>query len=48
MKDPHIFDFIPFKADMMERDIEQALVKDVTKLLLELGQALPSATINII
>ena len=37
MKDPHIFDFIPFKADMMERDIEQALVKDVTKLLLELG-----------
>lgn len=37
MKDPHIFDFIPFKEDMIERDIEQALVKDVTKLLLELG-----------
>ena len=37
MKDPYIFDFIPFKADMVERDIEQALVKDVTKLLLELG-----------
>ena len=37
MKDPHVFDVIPFKADMMERDIEQALVKDVTKLLLELG-----------
>lgn len=37
MKDPYVFDFIPFKEDMMERDIEQALVKDVTKLLLELG-----------
>ena len=37
MKDPYIFDFIPFKVDMVERDIEQALVKDVTKLLLELG-----------
>ncbi len=37
MKDPYIFDFIPFKEDMVERDIENALVKDVTKLLLELG-----------
>ena len=34
---PYIFDFIPFKEDMVERDIEQALVQDVTKLLLELG-----------
>lgn len=37
MKDPYIFDFIPFKEDMVERDIEMALVQDVTKLLLELG-----------
>lgn len=37
MKDPYVFDFIPFKEDMLERDIEEALVKDVTKLLLELG-----------
>ncbi len=37
MKDPYIFDFIPFREDMVERDIEKALVKDVTKLLLELG-----------
>lgn len=37
MKDPYIFDFIPFSEDMLERDIENALVKDVTKLLLELG-----------
>ena len=25
MKDPYIFDFIPFKEDMVERDIERAL-----------------------
>lgn len=37
MKDPYIFDFIPFKEDMLEKDIENALVKDITKLLLELG-----------
>ena len=37
LKDPYIFDFIPFREDMVERDIENALVKDVTKLLLELG-----------
>ncbi len=37
MKDPYIFDFIPFNESMIERDIEQALVKDITKLLLELG-----------
>ena len=37
MKDPYIFDFIPFQEDMVERDSEQALVKDITKLLLELG-----------
>ena len=37
MKDPYIFDFIPFKEDMVERDIERALVKDITKMLLELG-----------
>ena len=37
MKDPYIFDFIPFREDMVERNIERALVQDVTKLLLELG-----------
>lgn len=37
MKDPYIFDFIPFREDMVEREIEQALVHDMTKLLLELG-----------
>ena len=37
MKDPYVFDFIPFREDMIERDIETALVKEVTSLLLELG-----------
>ena len=37
MKDPYIFDFIPFREELLEKDIEQALVKDITKLLLELG-----------
>lgn len=37
MKDPYIFDFIPFSEEMKEREIEQALVRDVAKLLLELG-----------
>lgn len=37
MKDPYVFDFISFREDMLERDIEQALVRDVIKLLLELG-----------
>lgn len=38
MKDPYVFDFIPFKEDMVERDIEQELVRNITKLLLELGK----------
>jgi predicted nuclease of restriction endonuclease-like (RecB) superfamily len=37
MKDPYIFDFIPFKKGMLERELEDELVKNVTKLLLELG-----------
>ena len=37
MKDPYVFDFIQIREEMVERDIEQALIKDVTKLLLELG-----------
>ena len=38
MKDPYIFDFITIKEDMIERDIEEALVRNVTRLLLELGK----------
>lgn len=37
MKDPYIFDFIPFRNDLEERDIEQSLVRNITKMLLELG-----------
>ncbi len=37
MKDPYIFDFIEMRDDMVEREIEQELVKNVTKLLLEFG-----------
>ena len=37
MKDPYVFDFVPFNEAMVERDIEEALVKDMTSLLLELG-----------
>ncbi len=37
IKDPYIFDFIPFKEDMLEKDIENALIKQITSLLLELG-----------
>lgn len=37
MKDPYIFDFIPFGEDMKERDLENALINDITKFLLELG-----------
>lgn len=37
MKDPYIFDFVALRKDMHERDIEDALTNDVTKLLLEFG-----------
>lgn len=37
MKDPYIFDFIPFSEDMKERELENALINDITKFLLELG-----------
>ena len=34
MKDPYIFDFIPFKSDMVEPDIEKALVSVKAKMAL--------------
>ena len=37
LKDPYIFDFIGFRKGMIEREIESELVKNITKLLLELG-----------
>ena len=37
LKDPYIFDFIEYRKGMVEREIENELVKNITKLLLELG-----------
>jgi Uncharacterized conserved protein len=37
LKDPYNFDFITFREDMLEVELEKELVKQVTKLLLELG-----------
>jgi len=37
LKDPYIFDFIEHKKKLTERLIEDGLVKNITKLLLELG-----------
>ena len=38
MKDPYVFDFVGMREGMLERDLEEALVHNVTKMLLELGQ----------
>ena len=38
MKDLYIFDFVAFSEDAHERDIEKEMVRNVTKLLLELGE----------
>jgi predicted nuclease of restriction endonuclease-like (RecB) superfamily len=37
MKDPYMFDFIQYREGMIEREIENELVANITKLLLELG-----------
>ena len=38
MKDPYIFDFLTLGEDVKEKDIEEQLVKHITKFLLELGE----------
>lgn len=37
MKDPYIFDFIKVREEMIERDVEDELVKHITNFLLEMG-----------
>jgi predicted nuclease of restriction endonuclease-like (RecB) superfamily len=37
MKDPYIFDFLELAEDAHERELEQALIEDIQKFLLELG-----------
>ena len=36
-KDPYVFDFLELGEDAHERDLEQALIADIQKFLLELG-----------
>ena len=36
-KDPYVFDFLELAEDAHERDLEQALIADIQKFLLELG-----------
>jgi predicted nuclease of restriction endonuclease-like (RecB) superfamily len=36
-KDPYVFDFLELAEDARERDLEQALIADIQKFLLELG-----------
>ena len=38
MKDPYVFDFIELKEDDKEKDLEDALITNMTKVLLELGK----------
>lgn len=37
MKDPYVFDFMKFEEDMLEPEIENELIKNITKFLLEMG-----------
>ncbi len=37
IKDPYIFDFIEYKKDLIESELEKELIKNITKFLLELG-----------
>ena len=39
LKDPYIFDFISSKKSMKELDFENALINNITKFLLELGNS---------
>jgi predicted nuclease of restriction endonuclease-like (RecB) superfamily len=38
LKDPYVFDFLTLREDHVEQDIEQGLIDNVQKLLLELGK----------
>ena len=38
LKDPYHFDFLSMKAEYDERDLEEALVANITQFLLELGK----------
>lgn len=38
LKDPYVFDFINYEKDIVEKDVEEALVSNITNLLLEFGK----------
>ena len=38
MKDPYVFDFIELKENAKEKDLETALIDNITKVILELGK----------
>ncbi len=38
LKDPYLFDFLGVSEEALERDIESAMIRHVTKLLMELGE----------
>jgi len=38
MKDPYVFDFLTFEKPFVEKDIENKLIDNITKFLLELGR----------
>ena len=38
IKDPYVFDFIPSAAPLLERDLEDALVSQITSVLMEFGK----------
>ena len=38
IKDPYVFDFLTFEKPFIERDIENKLIDNITKFLLELGK----------
>ena len=38
LKDPYVFDFIELKEDSKEKDLEEALINNITKVLLEFGR----------
>ena len=37
IKDPYVFDFIDYRVGMIEREIENELVRNIARLLIELG-----------
>ena len=38
IKDPYVFDFIELKENLKEKDLEEALINNITKVLLEFGR----------